>query len=75
MTVTLKVLTNLIFPIGSINAQALIGKKIEILQLNRTDEFTVDSIEYDAENPERVEVGIYPSAATKPGPLSLRGKR
>jgi hypothetical protein len=74
MSVRVKILTNLIFPMDAINPQALIGKQIEILQLNRTDQFTVDQIEYDAEYPDRVEVAIYPTAATKQGPLSLRGK-
>jgi len=75
MSVRVKILTNLIFPLGAINPEALAGKQIEILQLNRTDLFRVESIEYDAEYPGRVEVSICPVAATKQGPLSLRGSR
>jgi len=63
MSVTVKVVTNLIFPLGSINPECLVGKEIEIMQLHRIDRFTVDSIEYDAEYPDRVEVAIYPVSA------------
>lgn len=77
MSARLKILTTMIFPRGSVNPEALIGKRIEIVQLGREDCFLVDRVEYDAENPHQVELCIYPIPVDGRPTTSprLKGKR
>lgn len=78
MSVRVKILTTMIFPRGSVNPEALVWKRIEIVQLGSLNNFIVDRIEYCAETPGQVDICICPDVPPKPEPETpsprLKGK-